>query len=147
MMVESVKLIMTVGLPGCGKSTYAREWVAQNVRHRARVERDQLRAMMHDSVWKGDATERQIVAVQKLAVEELLTSGVSVVVSDTNLTKENQDLWRDIAKRCKVQLVVKDFRNVPLEQVLAQNAQRTGKQFIPVEVITNLYNRYIKEQS
>jgi len=138
------ELVVTRGLPGCGKSTWAKAWVAKDVAHRARVERDQLRAMMHDSVWKGQDTENQIRLVQEQAIISLLRSGVSVVVSDTNLIPHVFDSLKNLAQAEGVTLVVKDFRNVPLETVLKQNAQRTGKEFIPEDVIQKMYDKHIK---
>ena len=42
-------LVITRGLPGSGKTTYARAWVAEDREHRARVNRDDIRQMLGDS--------------------------------------------------------------------------------------------------
>jgi len=141
-----VELVVTRGLPGCGKSTWAKAWVAENVTHRARVERDQLRNMMHDGVWKGRATEDQVVLGQLAMVSALLTGGVSVVVSDTNLHEGVFNQLEALAKQLDVEFTVQDFRDLPLDVCLKRNAQRTGKEFIPKHVILDMYNKYIKEQ-
>lgn len=139
-----VELVVTRGLPGCGKSTWAKAWVDKDVTHRARVERDQLRNMMHNGVWKGRATEDQIVIAQTAIVGGLLLEEISVVVSDTNLPEHVFDMWKGHAERMGVKFTVKDFRQVPLETVLKQNAQRTGKEFIPKHVILDMNAKYIK---
>ena len=53
-------LVITRGLPGSGKSTWARQWVSQDPAHRAEVNRDSLRLMMHggyaDGKWADQAS-------------------------------------------------------------------------------------------
>lgn len=140
-----VELIVTRGLPGSGKSTWAKQWVSEDLKYRARVERDQLRNMMHDGEWRGNDTESQVTAVQEVMIRTLLRQGVSVVVSDTNLIPKVFDRLQRIAESEGVLFGVKDFRNLPLDTVLKQNAQRTGKEFIPKDVILRMYNQHIKE--
>jgi hypothetical protein len=41
-----MKLVITRGLPGCGKTTRARAWVAEDPSRRVRVNRDDLRTML-----------------------------------------------------------------------------------------------------
>jgi tRNA uridine 5-carbamoylmethylation protein Kti12 len=141
------ELIVTRGLPASGKTTFAKTWVAVNPRKRARVEKDQLRAMMHDSVWLGKHTEDQVNMVQYNMVYDLLKSGISVVVSDTNLDEFTFSKWKDLGRDrglAHVEFKMQDLREVPLQVCLDRNAQRTGKEFIPVDVIIGMHDRYIK---
>jgi len=140
-----VKLWVTRGLPGSGKSTWAKAWVQGDVTKRAGIERDQLRDMMHERVWKGKDTEDQIVAVQFAAVTALLRSGISVVVSDTCLPDRTFREWEALAIMMGVSCEVKDFRNVPLEVCLERNAQRTGKEFIPKHVILDMHRKFVAD--
>lgn len=144
--MDETKLVVTRGLPASGKSTFAKAWVSKNPRKRARVEKDQLRAMMHDSVWLGRHTEDQVNLVEYNMVYDLLKSGISVVVSDTNLDVHTFNKWRDLAKDkglAHVEFSMEDFRDVPLQVCLDRNARRTGKEFIPVEAIMSMYERNI----
>jgi len=139
------ELIITRGLPGCGKTTWAEQWVRNDLTRRARVERDQLRKMLHFGEWRGRDTEDTIVMVETYMAADLLNRGISVVVSDTNLDEKTFGMWqRQAAGMHNVQFRVKDFRNVPLETCLERNAQRTGKEFIPKDVILRMYNQHIK---
>ena len=83
-------LIITRGLPACGKTTRAVTWVAEDPVGRARVNRDELRAMAHNGAYiaKDDntpGTERAVTAVRDATVTSLLRAGVDVVCDDTNL--------------------------------------------------------------
>lgn len=143
------ELIVCRGIPGSGKSHWAKAWVAEDVRNRARVERDALRAMMHESVFKGSHTEKQIILVEYNMVCDLLKSGVSVVVSDTNLDVTTFNKWKDLPADnnfVNVKFSMQDFRDVDLNLCLTRNRAREGKARVPEEVILNMYNRYIKGQ-
>lgn len=133
-------LIITRGLPGSGKSTWARQWVTQDPAHRAEVNRDMLRLMMHGGY--ADA-EVQVTTARDAAIEALLRRGISVACSDTNLP---QRVARDLAKigaRAKADLEVRDLTCVPLDTCLARNAARTDKEPVPEDRIRAMHSRYI----
>lgn len=137
------ELIVTRGLPGSGKSYWAKAWVQEDVTSRARVERDALRLMMHDGVWKGRITEDQVVLAQLAMVSSLLTGGVSVVVSDTNLHPGVFNQLKALSGKLGVDFKVQDFTDVPLSVCLERNAARSGKARVPDEAIYNMHERYI----
>lgn len=139
------ELVVTVGLPASGKTTWAKEWVADDPKHRARVERDQLRLMMHDGLWLGGDTENQVVFAQHAMVRALLRRGISVVVSDTNLAPQVFASWDQMADDERVIFVEKSFREVSLDTCLKRNAKRSGREQVPVSAIVNMYNKYLKE--
>lgn len=90
------KLTMLKGLPASGKSTRARELVATG--NYIRVNRDELRAMLHDNKWSGK-NEGMTVNAEKAIARIALSRGVSVVVDDCNLNPSNQELWESIAEQ------------------------------------------------
>jgi predicted kinase len=139
------ELTVTRGVPGSGKSYWAKAWVAEDVVRRARIERDQLRLMLHNGDWQGRATENTVVLAQHAMIRALVQDGVSVVVSDTNLHPGVFNELEALAQELDATFIVKDFRDVPLDVCLKRNAQRTGKEFIPKHVILDMYNKYIKE--
>ena len=119
-------LIITRGLQGSGKSTRARAWVAEDPAHRARINRDNLRTQLHDGVWLGPATETQIVAVRDAAIQALLRKGTNVICDDTNLPQRTaRDLAR-LAALAGAELEVWDLTDVPVDECVTRDAQRTG---------------------
>ena len=84
-----------MGLPASGKSTAAKEILKQG--NWLRVNRDLIREMYHNNVWSGKK-EDMTVGLEKTAASLALAKGYSVVVDDTNLTKSNKDMWKNVAK-------------------------------------------------
>src|SRR5437764_12367722 len=78
-------LYCTRGLPGCGKTTWTRGRLLQARDKLARVNRDDLRWMLHDAYSHAPVTEQQVTTAQHAAIEALLRSGVDAICDDTNL--------------------------------------------------------------
>jgi predicted kinase len=135
------RLVITRGLPGAGKTTKARAWVAEDPAGRARVNRDDLRAMLHDSVWRGHDTEVQIVNARDALIGTLLRGGTDVVCDDTNLPQATvRDLAR-IAAMCGADIEIWDFTDVSVEVCVAQDRDREGG--VGETVIRNLHRRFL----
>jgi predicted kinase len=137
------ELVITRGLPASGKSTWARAWVKEDPLHRAEVNRDHLREMLHGG-FVGDA-ETQVTQVSHGAIELLLKRGVSVVCSDTNLPQRSARDLAKLGRKVGADVRVKDFTYVPLQTCLDRNTGRewTGG-FVPPNVIRDMHTRYIK---
>ncbi len=129
-------LYITRGLPGSGKSTWARQQPGT-----VRVNRDDLRAMLHGGHTGEGWAERQVTAVQHAAVEALLKSGQSVICDDTNLRGKTVKDLAAIASECGATAEIVDFTHVPLEVCLERDAQRPGS--VGAEVIQRMHERYL----
>lgn len=118
------KMIITRGLPGSGKSTWAKKVVAQNSEY-IRVERDLLRDQlfgnriytkpadwtMTDEEFKNyfNMRENLVTKVQTSMVISALDSGKSVIISDTNLRAQHVRAWAKLAASKGVQFEQKIF--------------------------------------
>jgi tRNA uridine 5-carbamoylmethylation protein Kti12 len=141
-------LIVTRGLPGSGKTTRARVWVAQDPTNRARVNRDDLRDMLHDG-WLGtDEQEDQITAAQHVAVEALLRRGLDVVCDDTNLLDEYVLALRQVAEQAGAGFEVWDMTHVPVEVCIARDEERAleGGHHIGEKAIRRMHRQYMEGQ-
>ena len=69
-----MKLIMTRGLPASGKSTWAKEQVIASGGRTKRVNKDDLRAMIDNSVWSKQ-NEKNILAVRDFITKHYLLLG------------------------------------------------------------------------
>lgn len=135
-------LIITRGLPGSGKTYWATSWVAEDPHTRARVNRDDLRAMIHDGTFIKGVTEPRILVARDAAISALLRKGVDVVCDDTNLAQRTARDLLKLARRAGADFVVEDFTSAPLELCV----QRDSKRDLPVgeQVIRDMHTRYLR---
>lgn len=138
-------LMVVRGLPGSGKTTWAKEWVRKDHKRRIRVNRDDLRDMMDCGEFIAGLTEPRIVRAEHALIRQNLIFGNSVVCDDTNLTQRVMDELRDLASDCGANMCVHDLRDVPLETCLARNALREGRRQVPEEEIRKMYGRWIRD--
>lgn len=131
-------LTITRGLPAAGKTTWAK---AQP--HLVRVNRDDLRRMLHGGRLGTPAAEMEVTAAHHAAVEALLRRGADVVCDDTNLRARYVRALMEIAQRCGARIEFRDFTDVPVEECVRRDALREGEARVGAEVIDGMYRRYM----
>ena len=129
------KLIITRGLPGSGKTSWARTQPGW------RVNRDDLRNMF-TATWKhgDDHDETLCTAVQYAAIREVLRDK-DVIVDDTNLRDEHVLALESIARVARAEFQIKDFTDVPLEVCIARDAARPDP--VGEDVIRRMHAKYL----
>lgn len=138
------KLTITRGLPGSGKSTWARDWVAADPATRVRVNRDAMRKMLHFDQRKAThLTEQIITKAGADLVRTYLRAGQDVVVDDTNLRQRHARAWATIAHVTGADFEVKDFTGIPLETCLERNQQRPKEARVPEQVIRTMHVKFL----
>lgn len=133
-------LTITTGLPGAGKTTYARAWVAADPDRRARVNRDDLRAMLFDTHGQLSAErEDAVTAAERAAVVSLLEAGMDVVVDATHLTADSRAVWAELAASLGADFVVHAV-DTPVAECIRRDAARgaQGCRSVGADVITAL---------
>lgn len=127
------KVYILKGLPASGKSTFARELVAQGV---TRVNRDDLRDMMHNYEWSKE-NEKLIVSARDWIIDRTLREGRDVVVDDTNLVARVEKDIRRIAQKHNAEVEVRFF-DTPVEECIARDAKREGRHQVGEQVIRKM---------
>jgi predicted kinase len=120
-------LIITIGLPGSGKTTLVDAWVRQAPAGRARLARDGLRAALgHGDGFADNPPEVEaiITIAQHAAIRAWLAAGLDVAVDDTCQTQGVMDGWVALAAECGADLVVWDMRDVPVDVCVVRDAAR-----------------------
>lgn len=133
-------LVICRGLPGSGKTTRAREWVGRSPSTRARVNRDDLRAMLHGA-YLGHETEQRVLSARDATIGTLLHQGLDVVCDDTNLAQRAARDLAELAARHGAGVQVWDLTDVPLDVCIARDAARPASVGEPV--IRDMYARYL----
>ncbi|MEV2239606.1 AAA family ATPase [Micromonospora sp. NPDC049891] len=137
-------LTITRGLPGCGKTTRARTWVAEDPTRRARINRDDYRAMFHAGRLGTQEQERQVTAARDAAVSALLRKGVNVICDDTTLPQRHARDLRRLATLAGAGFEVWDMTDVPVDTCIEWDAARTGPARVGEAVIRDMWNRYVR---
>lgn len=132
-------LYMTKGLPGSGKTTWAKSSGVST----ARVNKDDLRAMLHNGQ-HSKSNERDVIELRNFIVNYHLSKGESVIVDDTNFNPAHEATLRDFARDHGAKFEIKDFTDVSLATCLERNRNRKDKDPVPERVIRQMHDRYIR---
>lgn len=136
-------LTITRGLPGSGKTTWAREYLGTESLRGARVNRDDMRRSLHGGVLGAGWAERQVTIAQRAAVEALLRAGVDVICDDTNLRARVVREFAELAHTCGADFTVRDFTDVPVEVCIERDAGRPEADRVGADVIGGMWQRYL----
>src|SRR3990167_6191615 len=149
-----MKVLILKGLPASGKSTYAKELVAQG--GWKRVNKDDLRAMLDNSKWsKGN--ENFVLQTRDSIIWHALQNNLNVVVDDTNLSPKHEEAIKTLlsvssdSRIAFTEVEVKYF-DTPVEECIRRNKLRNKKlkaagfpEQVPDSVIWDMYNRFVKD--
>ncbi|QGH76462.1 polynucleotide kinase [Streptomyces phage Daubenski] len=131
------QLLILRGVPGCGKSTFAHQWLKEGER-RARVNRDDIRMQFFGK--ETGVNENMVTQIEHMQVDSLLKAGYSVVVDDTNIRHAYIKEFIKIAAKHSVGVAVKQF-DVDLKVAIERNAGRAaaGGRDVPTTVIEKMH--------
>jgi len=128
--MKKLKVILTVGISGSGKTTWAEEQVRRDPRL-VNINRDDLRVMnfcggdysKYDKYKFTKVNEKLITSQQIAKAEWALEQGRSIIVSDTNLVEDRWMRWRQIAKEYGAEFETEVF-DTPLSVCIERNRKR-----------------------
>jgi len=144
--MEKKKLILTRGIQGSGKSTWARKWVEEDPEHRIRINNDDMRNML-GKYWVPSREELITHSKNLLAIHAMM-SGYDIVIDNMNLNPKEVKFWEDIVKQNNevdsiskylYEIEFKDFF-IPLEECIRRDAMRPNP--IGEKVIRDTWKRY-----
>jgi predicted kinase len=133
----AARLTITRGLPGSGKTTWAKAQPA------VRVNRDDLRRMLHGGRTGYGWAEVQVTLAQRAQIDTLLRAGVDVICDDTNLRSRVVRELAELAVRAGATVHIKDFFDVPLDECIARDAGRPTDEQVGEDVIRDIFQRYL----
>ena len=138
------KLILTRGIQGSGKSTWARQWVEEDPENRVRINNDDIRNML-GKYWVT-SRENLVSSIKKNMAEEAINRGYDIVVDNMNLNPKEILFWKDMVKMNNMdpdgyqyEIEFKDFF-IPLEECIRRDAMRPNP--IGEKVIRETWKRY-----
>lgn len=144
--MEKKKLILTRGIQGSGKSTWARQWVEEDPENRVRINNDDIRNML-GPYWIPNR-ESLVSDIKKNMVQDSMSRGYNIVIDNMNLNPKEVKFWQDIVKynnevnsisKYPYEIEFKDFF-ISLEECIRRDAMRPNP--IGEKVIRDTWRRY-----
>ncbi len=133
-------VILTRGLPGSGKSTWAKEQVAKHPDRYKRINKDDLRDMLHDGKF-SKANERMVERSRDALILTALENGFDVIIDDTNLATRHFDHISQLVKGI-AKVKTQDFTDVPIAECIKRDLMRSRS--VGEKVIRDMYKRHLE---
>jgi len=133
------KVIITKGLPGSGKSTWAKKLIDKNPNQYKRINKDDLRAMLDNSKHSKDA-EKFVLKIRNQIMLMALEEGKHVIIDDTNLHPKHERTIRELTKGI-AEVIIQDFTDVELEVCIKRDLNRLNS--VGEKVIRQMYNDFL----
>lgn len=133
------QLIVTTGLPGSGKSTWAKAWVIEDYKARVRINRDDIRRML-GPYWVPEREDLVTIIERRMAIDAL-EHNYSIVVDATNF---KANYWQGLAQQKGVQYRLKSFTDVPLEECIRRDKLREHS--VGEKVIMMMHEKYLSHK-
>lgn len=135
------KLIMMVGIPGSGKSTYAKAHLALDDIY---ISRDEIRFDILQDGEEYFSREGEVFKIFAYEAGRNLRMDKTVWVDATNLNKTSRaKLLNAIERYAIADSLEVSYLDVSLETALARNNQRTGRALVPEDAISNMYHKLV----
>lgn len=137
MKKDNLKILILIGIPASGKSTWAKEYVRKHANY-VRVNRDDFRSMLKDAAMCENKIEDMITSLTFKVIESALMKRLNVIVDNTNLKRKYID---EIVERFKYQADI-DYQvfDVSLNKAIERDNAREAK--VGEGVIRKMYENY-----
>ena len=133
-------LYITVGLPGSGKSTYAKEFIkGKEIEY---LSSDELRAVYGKSEEDQTCTN-QVFGHIKRKVDEFLKDGKNVLVDATSVNRKERSDYIKTAKKHGAKVVAIVFK-MDRQGLIDRNKKRgeQGGRVVPTNIIDRMLSKY-----
>ena len=141
--MDRKKLYLMCGPAGSGKTTWVREHATPGVS--AHISRDRIRFKMvkEDEYYFSREKEVYMEFIKQICKALSCEWVDEVYVDATHLTKKSREsLIGEVDSVCPFFDIIVVAVKPSVEQCLAQNAQRSGREFVPEKVIMNMFSSF-----
>jgi len=135
--MESLKIIICVGVPASGKSYWSTDFVSKNPKY-IRVNRDSYRFMLKNEPFCDPKIENMITELSYHAVDTALAKKLNVILDNTHLKREH---IHDVIQRFQHKADI-EFRlfDISLDKALERDKQR--EKTVGEVVLKRMYKEY-----
>lgn len=139
------KLIMCQGLPGSGKSTWAKAYVTEHPDESwIIVNKDDIRDELSKQgwVWSRDGEKQQVIPARDAMIEGALKNGANVISSDTNFGGGHEQRLKQLADEFGADFQIRVF-NTPFVECVRRDLQRGPGKRVGEQVIRSMAEKYM----
>ena len=143
MRMRQKRVWLLAGIPGSGKTTWVKKMVAE--RGGIHCSRDEVRFSLLEDGEDYFAHEDEVFRIWTEKVHQAILSPdvPNVYIDATHLTEKSRAKVIDSLPTTNY-ILITVFFDTPLESCLERNEQRTGRAYVPPQVIRNMYASYEK---
>ena len=143
------EVIILQGIQGSGKTTWAKNWVQEDPKHRVRFNQDDIRNMF--GVYWVPSRESLVKAMRDSFLNGAMLEGYDIVLDNMNLNQKTLDEIKEIVEEFNkwislspvdshYDIKYQTFFDTPLEECIARDSKREHP--IGENVIRSTYNKY-----
>lgn len=143
------EVIILQGIQGSGKTTWAKNWVQEDPKHRVRFNQDDIRNMF--GVYWVSSRESLVKAMRDSFLNGAMLEGYDIVLDNMNLNQKTLDEIKEIVEEFNkwislspvdshYDIKYQTFFDTPLEECIARDSKREHP--IGENVIRSTYNKY-----
>jgi predicted kinase len=139
--LKMLKITLCVGIPACGKSTWAKDEVRKRPEGITRINRDDLRNMMSNYHF-SDSNEKLVTTAKTFIIQQALRYGRDIIIDETNLNRRNFDdvckLVREMNIDC---MVMEKAFYVELDEAILRDSKREGSGKVGEDVVRKFWKK------
>ena len=143
------ELIILQGIQCSGKTTWAKNWVKEDPKHRVRFNQDDIRNMF--GVYWVPSREPLVKELHNSFLNKAMLEGYDIVLDNMNLNQNTINEIKEIVEEFNkwislspvdlhYDIKYQTFFDTPLEECIARDSKRENP--IGENVIRNTYNKY-----
>lgn len=133
--MTQLQVIVVTGIPGSGKSTWAKAEIKKDPDNWIRISNDDIRAGMNEGIYSA-SMEKIVSNIRLFMIREALKANKNIIIDNLNLNKRH---WEQTTKICKEMnkniLCMEKHFYVELEEAIERDSKRIGKACVGPEVI------------
>ena len=147
-MINKQCIQFLIGLPASGKTTFAKEWISMEPCRRVRVNKDDLREMLHNGHYSR-GNEKQIIRLEESIILYSLKQGKDVVLDNTHLGTDKKGRNKHLERikrllkenKLDVEIKIHDFNFITPEECIRRDLKR--EKSVGASTIWDMYWKHI----
>ena len=135
---------ITIGLPASGKTSWAKEYVAQHP-NTVRINNDDIRNSYYEAVGNRNwspTVEDYVRGNREEAIRHNAQLGQDIIVDNTHMNAKTLKQMVDLCKSLGYEVETVDFRHVSVEECVRRDSLRTGHEQVGEAVIRRMYKKH-----